>query len=181
MKTCTRCQLNFEDSVAYCSVCGSPLSAVPPTAYAAPTYDYAVPPTPSRKPPALARSIVGLVLSASGLECAIGTAVFQIYISLLSVIFRGVSMIDPSSAAELGFVEGFFNGYMFVWAVFLGGAALALSLVGQHLAKQCVALGNTSRLISVNRILSRIAIIITVVALALSFIHFAVSLIGLAV
>lgn len=173
MKTCSRCGLCFEDHIPYCSVCGSPLSV------AASPQGYAAPPVPSRKPPALAKSIVGLALSASGLECAIGAAIIQIYLSLCSGLLYAVDMVDTSTDNGLMLFNGFFNGYMLFWVIFLGGAALACALVGRSLAGQCAAVGNRSRVVSVTQILSRIAVIITVVALAISLIQFIGSLFGL--
>ena len=165
MKVCARCGLCFEDTATHCSVCGSPLAMTPPA--------------PSKQPPSLVKSIVGVVLAASGLECAIGAAVIQFYMSLCTLLFYWADAVSSNDDKGLMLINGFFNGYMLFLVILLGGAALACGLVGRRLATQCEANGNRSRTVSIAKAIGRAAVIVTVLALSLSLIHVVLNLVGL--
>ncbi len=169
MKTCPRCLHTFEDDPAYCSVCGASLTmpTAVPVAPAAPT-----------KPPSLVKAIVGLVLSASGLECAIATIIIQLYFSLFAWLFGFIGFIDPAEAGEMLTAGGVVSGFSLYMVLAVGGFALAFALVGRHLTNQSAAAGNRSRMISISRVLARVAIILTIVAAAMAVVQLLVMVIS---
>ncbi len=173
MKTCSRCGCNTVDKVKFCPDCGNEFSPANPTQTPPSPYDTHAASTEygspaPQKPPALAKSIVSMVLSISALECAAVGLFFVVYLAAILLPVMGFAIGEMPMDGEIVFLKGFLSIYFAIIASLLGGIGLAMSLVGRYLGRSAKAQGNRSKMAHFGIKLGNIALVLSIVALALA-------------
>ena len=160
MYICPNCGKTSEETVAFCSACGSrmvvqqpPVQTPPvyqtPPAYQAPQYQYPAPVYQARVTPAGPHK--GKIIAAM----AVGIAgfVFAILGVLYTLIFIG---LEPATA--------------FAFALVVGGIGMAASMVGMIMSRNNIEEGAKSTMCTVGKNLGLAGVIVAGVALFIGFI-----------
>ncbi len=166
MRYCPNCQTQFDDSMVFCSNCGTALvQQAQPNYYQQPQPQpgviYPQPVPVDHTKPSKARTIVGMIMSLCGLEGGAVSLILFMWLGFFGALFQ---LIDGSTEGQI-VMSGLSTFYSVFFAIF----SLPFSIIGLTMSKRSIAMGSQSKMCKVGRITGIIGLIITIVPVVISF------------
>ncbi len=169
MRYCPNCQAQFDDSMVFCSNCGTALvQQAQPNYYQEPQYQYQQPmpgypqPVPvDDNKPSTGRLIVGMVLSLFGLEGGAVLLFIYAYFGLISFIIS--FMAGGSEQFYISALSTYFS-------VLISVTSIPCSIIGLAMSNKSIARGAQSKMCKIGRITGIIGLILCIVPTLLSLV-----------